>query len=336
MKKIYRKLFLSILMLFVTIVTLTSTTFAWFASNRESWVDPFALEIENSEGLYVSIDGKTYGNSVSNSDLSKAIVAKKLNKNVSDVTTDDIVNNLTSLKPITTKDMINFTTVDIDSVVDKDNFYVPHAVDSKAYAMFDLYFKIEASKNSDKKYDLCFAPDPGLNVESNGVSKIEAPVSLVSLTNKLTTQDTTYFANETIKVNPANAMRIGVFHGSETTVYEITDEYDLGSYAIYGEGNPIYNPNQNAMFTYFNNSHVSKLRALEKDDFYYNTVKSFDDMISLGLFEIANENQGYNEVKITICIWLEGYDADYISGISTNEMKIFLNFIKRDHEEVAS
>ena len=69
---------------------------------------------------------------------------------------------------------------------------------------------------------------------------------------------------------------------------------------------------------------------------YVEKVKSFDDMISLGLFEIANENQGYNEVKITICIWLEGYDADYISGISTNEMKIFLNFIKRDHEEVAS
>ena len=94
-----RKLILSVLMLVMTFACLTSTTYAWFARNREAWTEDFQLDIENYDGLLISIDGKNFGASIDNKELKKAVVAKINNidilaDNESDnkVLTDDFIN----------------------------------------------------------------------------------------------------------------------------------------------------------------------------------------------------------------------------------------------------
>ena len=69
--KIKRKLILSLLLLALTIITATSTTYAWFSKNRNAWVDDFELQIENVEGMLISVDGKNFSSSISNEELIK-------------------------------------------------------------------------------------------------------------------------------------------------------------------------------------------------------------------------------------------------------------------------
>ena len=65
MTRLRRKLVLSLIMLMLTVITATSITFAWFANNQNAWVDDFELEIENVEGLLISVDGENFYSSVS-------------------------------------------------------------------------------------------------------------------------------------------------------------------------------------------------------------------------------------------------------------------------------
>ncbi|MBQ3253826.1 MAG: hypothetical protein IJA65_04645, partial [Acholeplasmatales bacterium] len=60
-----------------------------------------------------------------------------------------------------------------------------------------------------------------------------------------------------------------------------------------------------------------------------NTLKSFDDEVSLGKFDAVNDSE-YNIVKITIAIWLEGYDADYLGTVDLTELSCYLSFFKKE------
>lgn len=328
MKQIRRKLFLSIFMLFVTAVTLTSTTLAWFARNQEAWTDEFELEIENTDGLLISIDGVNFYSDVNNEELFKAITAKKLGKAVSDVTQDEVNANVTKLSSVTTNDLINFTTVDNASTI-KDGYYEHHTANKDNYVVFDLYFKAQTSKNqANKSYSVQFVN----STDEVTQSYIKANDANVKLHNKLTTQADTYGpgleGKEIITVNPKDAMRIGVTHGEVNTIYE--PYAGLGSYALKDETNDLYNPDKNAMLTYFNNTHNTKLSPLDNLDVYKNTEKNFDGNVSFGTIIPNDDKTDYVPIKITVSIWLEGMDADYLVGTDSNHIKIFLNFSMKE------
>lgn len=329
MKQIRRKLFLSIFMLFVTAVTLTSTTLAWFARNQEAWTDEFELEIENTDGLLISIDGVNFYSDVNNDELFKAITAKKLGKAVKDVTEDEVKANVTKLSSVTTNDLSTFTTVDNASTI-KDGYYEHHTANKDNYVVFDLYFKAQTSKNqANKNYSVQFVN----SLDEVPMSYIKADDATVKLHNKLTTIDGEYGPaienKDSITVNPANAMRIGVTHQeSINTIYE--PYAGLGSYALASEATDIYNPEKNAMLTYFNNSHTTKLAPLENLDVYKNTEKNFDGNVSFGTIVPTEDKTDYVPIKITVSIWLEGMDADYLVGTDSNHIKIFLSFSMKE------
>lgn len=329
MKQIRRKLFLSIFMLFVTAVTLTSTTFAWFARNKEAWTDEFELEIENTDGLLISIDGVNFYSDVNNDELFKAITAKKLGKAVNDVTEDEIKANVTKLSSVTTKDLTNFTTVDNASTI-KDGFYEHHIANKDNYVVFDLYFKTQTSKNqANKNYTVQFVN----SLDEAAISYIKANDADVKLHNKLNSilgeYGPTVAGKEVITVNPANAMRIGVTHHENVnTIYEPYD--NLGSYALKDAQEDIYNPDKNAMLTYFNNTHNTKLAPLDNLDVYKNTEKDFDGNVNFGTIVPNSDKTDYVPIKITVAIWLEGMDADYFVGVDSNSIKIFLNFSMKE------
>lgn len=324
MKQIRRKLFLSIFMLFVTAVTLTSTTLAWFARNQEAWTDEFELEIENTDGLLISIDGVNFYSDVNNEELWKAITAKKLGKAVGEVTDAEVEKNVTKLSSVTTNDLNTFTTVDNASTV-VDGYYQPHTANKDNYVVFDLWFTTQTSKNqANKNYSVQFVS----STDEAAISYIKADDANVKLHNKLTTTAGEFGPGienkEAITVNPKDAMRIGVTHANGNTIFE--PYQGLGSYALKDNTNDLYNPNKNAMLTYFNNSHNTKLAPLDDLDVYKNTEKNFDGDVSFGTIVPNSENTDYVPIKVTVSIWLEGMDADYLVGTDSNHIKIFLNF----------
>ena len=339
LKKFRRKLFLSIIASFALLITATSTTYAWFARNVDTWADEFDVEIENIEGLLISIDGQRFQSSIQVDGIKKAIVAKKLGLDVNsdELTVDRVDAEFKKIyfSSVTTKDLNEFQTID-PGVITDDGYYGMKDASIWHYLEFDLYFRIDSSKDvATTEQILTFA-----NSFGGRPSYISSIPQAVTVSNKLNAGGVIYESGESIAVNPKDAMRIGVKVHDETlndVVYE--PNYCLGSVAIEGilddtnltETDHVkYDPERNAMLTYFNNSNRGNLKPIAFDDreFFINTEKDFDGTKVLGRFIPNEDNTKYSDVHITVYIWLEGYDADYFVGISSEDISIFLNFTK--------
>ncbi len=354
MNKVARKLILSVSACAMTLVTLTSTTYAWFARNNDAWTDEFTLEIEQHDGLVISIDGVNYVNSITNDNLFKAVAAKRLNKSVNEITNEEILEaKKTILAPVSTSNLLNFTTVNLNSTIE-NGYYMPQQAAIDSYLSFDLYFKIDQSKlDNQKNYYLTFVDQLSVDAQDDSKTNIGSYVKGTDNTIKLHNElivpsykadtlhsDGIYHSNEVITVNTRDSIRIGVL-GDNTYIYEPYMGYgsyaldgDLSSYNLDENQLSLYNPNQNAMLTYFNNTHVEKLKPLDnQEDFntYINTKKDFNGLDNLGVFTKTEDS--YNPVKITVFIWLEGYDSDFIRGVDNPKISCYLNFMKKEVTE---
>jgi hypothetical protein len=328
MKKLRRKLLLSIIMLGLTVITVTSTTLAWFANNQTAWVDEFELEIENVEGLLISVDGENFYSSVSNDDLIKAIIAKKDNLDINDLELADVKEEFLKIRlaSVTTKDLKSFYTIDNKKV--SNNYYELKEAPKGSYIEFDLYFRIVSDD------DNVAGGNNVLSIASDSYIKSEARA--VKLVNELRSKGVTYHSGESIAVNPADAIRLGIkVHDKDETTLIYEPNLGLGSYAIEGEDvldddyDINYDPTENAMLTYFNNLNEYKLAPIKATDKeYYKNTKKFDDNTIISNFEIKEDKTGYEDIKVTVTLWLEGYDADYFVGIDIKSIKMYLNFEK--------
>ena len=356
--KFKTRLIFSVLMLGMTITTLTTSTFAWFANNKEAWFDEFEIELKNADNLSISVDGINYRNAITSDMLKKAIVAKKLNYEYdNELLTDSFVNstyNKIGLDSVTTDNLVDFKNIDksTNAIDTQDNTYSLKEADEFGYVTFDLWFRLISSKSGTSKYDLKLVSEEYAE-KNNAVNPyVESTENEIFLYNKLQTtgkEDTRtgsrtngpyagkeyekgkYLAGDSINCNPADAIRIGVTHSDTVTKTIYEPSIGLGSYAIdkyldtSEADKTIYDPNKNAMFTYFNNINEAKIKAIDSnEDLYMNTEKDFNGNISFAKFE--NKGSGYEDVKITVAIWIEAFDADYIVGLQNSSVKILLNF----------
>ncbi len=365
--KFKTRLIFSVLMLGATALTLTTSTFAWFATNRNAWFDEIELQIGNADSLLVSVDGSSYRSSIPSDMLKRAVVAKKLGIDYNDSRLDEETYLKSewakvSLEPITTYDLDTFNGIDNKHVLTEDEngkeleekTFILHEIEEKTsylYLEFDVWFKMEASKNASKTYDLKLVNDEYIESENNSGNTVQASYitgneTNILLYNDLNAKGTEYKSGDFITVNTQDAMRVGIKRINEDT-NEVEDRYifepyeGLGSYALEeyinttDEAYSKYDPNKNAMFTYFNNVNEAKLKPLSNSDFDYTTNvfrNGLKDDISLGEIAPNQSSTDYNELKLTISVWLEGFDADYIIGIKNNSLKMYLNFYAEEKD----
>ena len=174
-----------------------------------------------------------------------------------------------------------------------------------------------------------------------------------------------YVAQDTIKVNPANAMRLGITTLADSTnstnvdpsqasmtavsgdvsvnVFEVPDEREcknLGSYAVAGQTDTTSatykasrNPELNAMYTYYNSLFpLSPFTKGVEDNGQLASIDKYTET-ELGVFTYDNQKSTkYNIIKMSIMVWLEGWDADYFAGISNAGVSVKLGFeiVKKD------
>lgn len=330
MNKLRNKLLLSIWMLVATTITLASTTYAWFASNKEVGLDDFDLELETQQNMLVSIDGVNFSSRITNEELKRGIVAKYNGIDVKDV------NDISSFDNIhlqcVTYDGTTFKKI-TDKVDSNKNYILEEtSVSSGMFISFDLWFQYTSFKNDNSSYYVTFVGDSYSDNNVSG-SYLNGSKNDVKLYNKLTTIDKNYNAGEVITINTGDALRLGVStNESENLIFEPND--GLSSYAISGETIPKYNPAYNPMLTYFNNINLGNLAPISENvDMYKNTIKNFNSDTKLGVFT-KNDDNVYNTVKITISVWLEGMDGDYIIGCTNTSLSMLLNFCVKKYEEV--
>ena len=333
-----RKLILSSIMLAMTFTCLTSTTYAWFARNKEAWTEEFNFDIDNYDGLLISIDGKNFTASINNQNLKKACIAKMHNIN--------ILEDSESAQPQLTNEFVDteFAKIKIDGVTTNDGnyfetidrfngtngYYNIIEANKYSYLSFDLYFTVEASRIADKTYDIAFvSTNYSESSDSNiPISKITSPDNYMNVYSQFTVNNTIYNSGDKIKSKTCDAMRIGVNHGDIFTIYE--PNIGLGSYCLDGAIDDIHNPSNNYMLQHLNAYGEYDLKPLvDSNNIYANTEKNFDGEISLGKITPIN-NTDYSVAKITISIWLEGYDSDYLSPADLTELSCFLSFFKKE------
>ena len=356
-KTVIRKLILGFTALSLTTVCLVSTTFAWFAKNANAWTDEFQIDIHINEGLEISVDGNKFYESITKDQITKAIALKKYNQLNPDnlITyndlTDEIVNEYgkVTVSPVTPDNDFNFYGFDAIDYPVKDlteyleeGFYTPVNLTlestRKSYVEFDLTFRaISSTEDPKEKYNLIFLDKEHSGSTSNRgtpQSYIESTDVSVKLSNdlnidpELDNRDNPktkglYESGEIFTANPKDAMRIATKCGNIINVFEPNAGY---SSSAYKDGEGIYSPDINPMVTYFNNTHnLGKLKLLE--DKVFDTEKDFDGFKTLGVFE--RDAQGnYSDVTLTFYIWLDGYDGDFIEGMSTNKIDVYLSFTK--------
>ena len=255
---IARKLIMGLAAACATDICITSTTYAWFAKNANAWTEEFTIRLHTEEGLEISVDGINYYDTITKSQLTKAIALQRYNlvndedKTYAELTEEEVHSyGATSLSPVSPDSNWNFwgyNTVDYAVEDPKEYidgaYYMPVNLTEKkataSYLKFDLYFRAIPSSNDPKdSYKLIFADEA--HDEGMGVSYIKGDTSTIPLHNELKvleSKDTrplgstgvlgTYKSGDEIEVNPANAMRIGVA-GNINRIYELNE--GLGSSA---------------------------------------------------------------------------------------------------------
>ena len=325
----------------MTAACLVTSTYAWFSQNEVVWTEETDFNLDFYSGLLISFDGVNYHQDVTKEQLYMAVTglddedaAEEAFKNI----------KLDGVTPLHENQKIQYDnegyarftydTVNEETRTHEAKETLPNDVSlaNNKYIRFDLYLKLAtgsvATENS-PSFKLKFSQikDDNDNVVRDTALKSKAGVQNVTLLNKLTTQEKDYSAGETISVDGANALRVGVgTHQGENSmiVYEPVNEHNLGSAAIEGRTDDLHNPEKNAMYTYYNNFFAEKFTKAAEDGEAFDTHENFQDGTSLGTFASVKNSSNiyeYQPIKLTMYIWLEGWDADYFYGItSSNEL----------------
>ena len=357
MNKIVRKIFLAVITLILAITTFTGVTFAWLSINSDAWVEGMHIQATTGKGFLVSVDGYNYSSSLTTEDITKAIIIKyrksytldengkllnEVNNEVSKKDMEKLFKNI-KLDPCTSYggsnlDLMNINGTKIDSSLGK-------------YIEFDIYFKSTGELTTDMNIYLN-GKDKVLHQDNeeyqvnpttltSGIDEVELE-KIITIYDKGTGESIQIPRKQKIEVKAINALRMGMFNVySGTSIAELTDKYDLGSYATniseYTDSSnqnydadivydAQYDANKNAMFTY-SSQLVNSLQPIDYK-LMPKTYKTLLDSQGLNAVKVLTLTKEHNVQIVTFKLWLEGWDADCIDGL-TKSISVQLSFVQQ-------
>lgn len=160
--KAVRKLFLGVIMIVLTVITLTTSTYSWFKINSSANVTGFEFKVTGGEGFMVSLDDKKYTNDLTSSQIKQAIlmgydrdryvyedgklyeVVGSYKNELSDAEINERITNNIQLEPTTSQDGINFYTITGSKISSTNGMVVE----------FDVYFKAVSSNNDNQRTNI--------------------------------------------------------------------------------------------------------------------------------------------------------------------------------------
>lgn len=368
MKSRILKLMLSILSTSMAAVSLTASTFAYVLINNKVVVPDFDFNIKGQEGLEISLDNVNWSKDLLADSIKTKIVNDTNELYQTNVQSfDEIKFSCTSINQIKNdndeyiieKDENNQIKFHYDEVIKElnpnTNLNEYRHIDTpananvdKGYIKFDLYLKSKSTYENKKDFTLKMTND----------TSIKSTLTKVKISNRLTTKKfgvdsddkvivsneyKTYFPGEDVYVDISNAIRLGIYNVDQDenlefsnynnfNIYEMANEYDLGSVALALDDytdKDINNPENNAMYTYYNNYFVNypfTNGATPGEAFNTKNKQGLLDT-EFGTFTFNEQRNDYNVIKLEIYIWLEGWDADYFIGIPEDTtIKVDLGF----------
>ncbi len=366
MRKLTNKLFLSIFSLLLAIATLGSVTFAWMSLNSEAWVEGMDFQATGGDGFLISVDNKNYKSHLSKDDIVKSIVKNYSNGlyrfddlgNLVDLNKQEITDYVDKMeKNIQLYPCTSYTSDSL--LLSRLNGEVVDPADGE-YIQFDIFFKptSELKSNTDIYFngrnDLILTTEnvkyqiPQTSITTNKVDEIrlDGPLTtyLIDKTKENYGEAVQLKRNSILNVRSSNAIRLGFKGENEelSTILELTDENDLGSYAtnisdytnkdheLFDDTlmyDARYDATKNAMFTYYN-YWDNKLTAIDYKKIP-NTYTSLTNLEGKNQVKVCTLKVGDVAEKVTFKLWLEGWDADSIQGIAESIL-VQLSFAQKE------
>ena len=136
-----------ILLLFLTIIMLGTSTYAWFTANQVVTINSIDVQVEASNGLQISTDASTWKSVITNADITTNAYTNNVNQfpsTVTAVSTDGTVNSTTG------RLNMYYGTVGTDSTT--GNYNITAALETDAhgttgnYVAFDIFLRVDQAR----------------------------------------------------------------------------------------------------------------------------------------------------------------------------------------------
>ena len=313
MRKGTLKLLLSSLAAASCAVSLTASTFAYVIIGNSVEVSDFYFDIESQEGLLVSLDGVNY-----QQDLTSNQVKEKIAGSVTDFDNKSFI----GVTPLQEAGHIKYDGTNV--MFGYDNASEAHrvhdyenAVANDHYIRFNLWFKALSNTTASSNFNLVLGEK----------TEIKSETVDVNIYNSFTVGTTDYHSGDKVSQSAKNAIRLGLYSENETTdkfrIYEVTDDKDLGTTAIEGRTDE-HSPSSNIMYNYYNVIHpLYPFTSGAEDGEAFDTIKQFGTLNNnVWNGEYVSKFDSDGVAKVTVYLWLEGWDADYLDGTPVEGSKI--------------
>ena len=315
MKHYMRKLWFYTFMCGMLVLTTITTTYAYYAINYVNEQEEFEFDIESGDELLISTDGINFKKELSEVEVKEAVLSKQ-GIDTSNLTDDEI---LESFKII----LDDCTPVDLNDL-DKGFMSIKgESITPSNYIGLDLYLSSNVTESGGIPYGMPVFLDKNTRLLADD---FETDLSHYELGETVLGE-----LNNPIKLNLENACRLSVTtydrcvigdlenssNNPNTTIYSMGgNEPLINNYGVYNFGG--INTGYNLSYEIYNKMQDTKL-----------TLPEGREDIPLYCNKIITEEEGLNEdqmIKLTIYLWLEGWDSDCINEMGGQIGTFHLSF----------
>jgi len=330
MRKLTTKLLFAIISVAFALVALGTTTFAWFTISNTASVSQFSAQVTAGQGLEISLDDTYFYTTIPAS----VIQAKIDSLNV-------------TLKDVTSPDGVNMYYLGDDDAIE-------YGGTSNPYIEFDLYVRSPVASTKVNLSSVLFSSNTGdakwtpdtifVNAKNKLVVPYEDANELIAAAPALTEAgiikglqlngetlvSVTYrndniFQVENIEFGPKayyaeDALRLSISDGDSdgdtTVVYQKADATTTNTLLVAA-------PIPNGMVDYYKNKNGIDLIATyytPVEDFTLPTTTTLSTPETVTTLGAANSSK-----KLTVRIWVEGWDPDTFNAILTQNIYVSLS-----------
>jgi len=304
MNKLMRKLSISILAVVFAVVAMGATTFAWFTITNTAKINQFEVEVTAGSGFEIAVTNVGGAPSAWKSTITKAEVEAAIGNVV--------------LKDLTSTDGATFypiSEIGVD-VNGTDDYKLGDAV-TDGYAEFDIHFRSKA------------AGTVKLNMEETNITSTgKTKVADVAFDEAYTGGDS-FTATSDVLAYAMNAARMAIIESNTLKVILEKAGATLNTAGTLDNTRGFGKDHAKGALAYYIAKNQIDTTGMDLSGLGTgpNTEKFGDTVYTTKIADIATgpSNEWYTG-KITVRIWLEGWDAECLNVIFNDHLKVNIQF----------
>lgn len=290
-KSLTRKLTIAVIALVFAVVSLSTSTYAWFTMSNEAQVDPFTAEVKAGEGIEIAV---TSGSEVGNAQWYTGSIPGT-------VVEAAYAGSFEKFDALTTTDGTKFYDIK-DAAIDGNSQQVELGA---GYVSFYVHIK-SAQAGTIYLSDIVLDSKSGGNEPTAWTA--DAAYKLDGTKNVA--------VGDKVLYEVENAARVYV----KDKIYEKEALAATGENGNYEANNAVGTKNENGSFSYYNSK--------DANDLVITNAPARNDVAKIGNFEassLGTVSVG-DTLTFQVNVWIEGWDAECLNAIFAQTLSVQLNF----------